>query len=835
MRAIQIILAALIGAPSAANVEWSPSTLADYATITNGVSEITRDGAPGGLVLFGPEAFPIVRDSAGAIFLAGARFGRGRVIAGSHTEYTDGNSLAANPALGRLMRQATTWLADGVPGARIGAHSSCGGARPAFEAAGFEVVDGDPAALGGLAVFCVNANARLSGRDQVAVRDYVTDGGGLLVTGTPWAYSVDNFAENLPGNRMMSNAGVLFAEGYIWPEAGPDLVSASIPSVLTNAGYALEVLIDHAHDWGEFSLADRRLAAQSVSGAIRWLTWGTNGYWNRLELLAAGVGGIRFPLERASEPEHWVIAEAQMKRAEHAPAADLTANPHAADFPGAVPADAPRDTVTLTLDGSYVGVDPRRLYSNPGEPVWRSTGRYAAAGELVEVTVAARAASAGLSVLIGSHTDDIGRHDRWERFPRVTRAWPITAPVTEVASAFGGLIYLRVPAGTQLGAIEVTVAGGVPAMNFEHGLTSDSDWTEQRSRLAPWAEIGSDRFIITVPAAVLSAVDAPGAVTEFWVEVLDADADLAAMDRNRPRPERLVADRQISAGWLHSGYPFMGHAVHGPEALDVETLRSSGNWGMFHELGHNHQWADWMIPHSTEVTCNLWSVYAYETLVESGVEGHEAIAPQTRADRLDAYVAAGARYETWDPWIGLELFLQLKEAFTWEAYKQLFARYRDFGPGERPGEVDRIDFLVVNFSEIVSTNLLPFFRCWGLPVSDWVEGRVENLPGWAADPMLAYCGSCGDGLRSGDEVCDDGNQRAGDGCDAACDAEEGFTCVDDAPSICSEDPKPKPEPVPVAPPGDAHPSCGCSGGLDSSWLLLLALGFRRRRPLAASQ
>lgn len=40
---------------------------------------------------------------------------------------------------------------------------------------------------------------------------------------------------------------------------------------------------------------------------------------------------------------------------------------------------------------------------------------------------------------------------------------------------------------------------------------------------------------------------------------MDSAADLASLPtRSRPRAERVVLDVQISAGWLHSGYPIMG-------------------------------------------------------------------------------------------------------------------------------------------------------------------------------------------------------------------------------------------------------------------------------------
>jgi cysteine-rich repeat protein len=42
---------------------------------------------------------------------------------------------------------------------------------------------------------------------------------------------------------------------------------------------------------------------------------------------------------------------------------------------------------------------------------------------------------------------------------------------------------------------------------------------------------------------------------------------------------------------------------------------------------------------------------------------------------------------------------------------------------------------------------------------------------------------CGDGIIDPNEACDDGNPDAGDGCDAACVVEGGFTCIDE-PSLC---------------------------------------------------
>ncbi|HLD63291.1 MAG TPA: DUF4215 domain-containing protein, partial [Candidatus Peribacteraceae bacterium] len=53
------------------------------------------------------------------------------------------------------------------------------------------------------------------------------------------------------------------------------------------------------------------------------------------------------------------------------------------------------------------------------------------------------------------------------------------------------------------------------------------------------------------------------------------------------------------------------------------------------------------------------------------------------------------------------------------------------------------------------------------------------------DPDRSFCSPiCGDGLKHGVEVCDDGDTVAGDGCNDACTIELGYACIGE-PSICS--------------------------------------------------
>src|SRR5690349_8623535 len=63
------------------------------------------------------------------------------------------------------------------------------------------------------------------------------------------------------------------------------------------------------------------------------------------------------------------------------------------------------------------------------------------------------------------------------------------------------------------------------------------------------------------------------------------------------------------------------------------------------------------------------------------------------------------------------------------------------------------------------------------------RGLREADYGCGADPGSCPT-ACGDGLIAGAETCDDGNATSGDGCDADCHIETGYSC-DGIPSACT--------------------------------------------------
>ncbi|CAM2097528.1 unnamed protein product [Caretta caretta] len=269
------------------------------------------------------------------------------------------------------------------------------------------------------------------------------------------------------------------------------------------------------------------------------------------------------------------------------------------------------------------------------------------------------------------------------------------------------------------------------------GKTSKSQWlTCIRHYPAPWAELATQNISLTVPADSIRPIEDPEPLLTLWEQIMTAVAKLAATPAKFPRPERIVADVQISAGWMHAGYPVMCHLDSVKELVNMEYMQANGLWGPIHELGHNQQQAGWEFPpHTTEATCNLWSVYVHEKVLGiSRDRAHEHLQLQHRKKRISDYLGKGAQLKDWNVWTALETYLQLQEAFGWEPFIQLFSEYQTMSniPTDNPS---KMNLWAEKFSRQVKKNLAPFFVAWGWPIKGEISKKLASLPNWDKNPM----------------------------------------------------------------------------------------------------
>ncbi|CAK7295858.1 TRPM8 channel-associated factor 2 [Vulpes lagopus] len=696
----------------------------DQQQLLEGISEldIKTGGVPSQLLVHGALAFPLGLDASLGCFLAAARYGQGRVVLAAH------EGMLCAPKLGRFLLNAVRWLARGQPG-KCGVNTGLEHLCALLSEHGLEC-SLQPHLTPGLRVYCCMA---YSDREARQLREFVAEGGGLLIGGQAWWWASQNPGRSalagFPGNVILNGFGLSILAQTLqagrFPAPTPEMRGYHLRKALSEFQAALN------HGAGD--LGKRWLARLGADGAafLQIPAEGVPAYLSLHRLLRKMLRLSGLP---AVSPQHPVASDSfeaavlclatELARAgtdcsqlvQELGTWTCSSSPHPSEHP-----------ITVEIDGS-----------NPGScDSWVSTGLYLPHGKSAEVSLSEAAACAGLKVQIGCHTDNLTNASKLSRAPVVTHQCCMDRTVQSISCLWGGLLYVIVPKGSQLGPISITVKRAVPAPYYKLGKTSLEEWKNCiQGSLAPWGELATDNIILTVPTANLQALENPEPALRLWDEMMCAIARLAARPFPFCRPERIVADVQISAGWMHSGYPIMCHLESVQELLNEAGMRSTGLWGPIHELGHNQQQEKWEFPpHTTEATCNLWSVYVHETVLGiPRTRAHPALSPPEREKRIRTYLGKGAPLCDWNVWTALETYLQLQEAFGWEPFTELFAEYQMLSgiPKDKAG---KMNLWVKKFSEKVQKNLAPFFEAWGWPVQKDVANSLAYLPEWRGNPM----------------------------------------------------------------------------------------------------
>lgn len=716
----------------------------DLEALLGGVRKIQIIGSPGTVVPIGPTAFPLVVGEYGrakkgepaqvAPVVSAARLGKGRIVAFGHDGYLNPKNHFTSDTE-RLLINAIRW-ARGSQRSRAANVQVAVYNRPEL----LGVLQGQPhitaIAAGGKSwekplkychVFCIDTSFNDDPALADAVRDFVKGGGGLVTAGTGWGWAQIHKGKSLVddylGQRVLLPAGLVVTSqiagatvegGYAVTNPPPRLASASASLDLISSGRAA-------------TKDDLEQASHLLTIAIEALPSDETQFRPRLRKLTQQAGAV--PMPSAPIRENQVMARLAIAMEDvdllRQKPEQVRVHPAAAGFPGLVPKGAPRVSKTCDIDTRIPG--------------WHSLGLYAAPGEVITVTVPASAADQHLGVRIGPHTDHLWRLATWSRWPNVSRQTELKQTQTLFASPFGGLIYLTVPDRLERNPVQVTVAGAVESPYYVLGQTSLAEWRNRiRNLPGPWAELQCERIIVTVQSAAVRKLDDPEKLMKFWNRAVELEDELAGWKpEDRKRPERFVTDQQISAGYMHSGYPIMA----GPDMHDYNVSIASltgtpakpGGWGQWHELGHNHQSSDWTPSGTGEVTVNLFTMYVINQFYGvplDHVRGDKWTHEQRRL-AMAKYLASNRTPETWDPFEGLVLYHQLIDVFGWDALKKVLAAYRESGKESRlKTDSDKWDQWMIRYSTTVNKNLGPFFVKWKCPVTRSALDSIKSLPAW---------------------------------------------------------------------------------------------------------
>ena len=714
---------------------------AERAKILQGISSVPKPGSPGPVAIWGTLAFPVLAAKDGGdaelAVMAAAGYQKGRAVIYGHTGFISGGGT-----FGALLVNAVKWAGNkekprvGVLGGQVGSYLDSQGFR--VDQLSTPLTKG---ALNGCEVLVVASAPNIKTDEEAAlIMDFIKNGGGLVTSMTGWAYDQTSGGKELhtnPLNKAIMPIGIAFTDASAWGGVGVTSFTARTElSEMVNASAGIAAIRKQQTGGAALTAEQVTQASNAIQLAIAAQPPGRNNLavavTSALGDGASGVPTKEQPMTQAQHASQRIRLGMEARVLKLTAGPDVKAHPAAENFPGMVPKTARPATKEVPVD--------------PNKRGWASTGLYANAGERITVKVPESLVGKGYAIRIGCHSDTLYHLESWRRVPDITKTVPIEAAETPVGSAFGGLVYIVVPgraAAADSGApVTVNIAGAYEAPLFVLGKDTDDTWKNVLSKHeAPWAEFVGEKMILSVPTDVARTVKNPTELMEFWDRTVTDQDEFTNQAKDRKGTERMVADVQISAGFMHSGYPIM---IHTPEALEMVTcgrIKFPG-WGFYHEIGHNHQRGTFTFEGCGEVTNNMIGLFNYyQTLgrKEDFLMGHGAITEEKRKEYIQAAKKAQDKWAVWksSPFHALTTYIQLLEGFGFDPMKEYlhsFGEGSKYGADPKTDEEARDQFLI-RYSKITKKNLAPFFEAWGIPTSSSAKAEVSKLEAWMPKGM----------------------------------------------------------------------------------------------------
>jgi hypothetical protein len=407
---------------------------------------------------------------------------------------------------------------------------------------------------------------------------------------------------------------------------------------------------------------------------------------------------------------------------------------HAAahDFPGIVEAKE-RVTRTVTYDSNLVHRWDTKAGNAPNlatsPDVWQETGLYAAPGEVVVVKVASIPENRVVKVIIGCHRDSLVKLEKWNRFPVIARTFELKVGDNKVANPFGGQLFIqsshkdwRKPVKASP-STPLQFSNAVAMPTYVLGKDSPESWMKAKQLPAPWVTLIGKQVILHVQASEVKKLADPKGLLEWWDKAMALEDDLIGLVRLAP--ERVVPDRQISAGFMHSGYPFMCWIDPSQkDSVDLPKLTKEGNWGFFHELGHNHQRTAWTFDGQTEVNCNLFSLYVMEKLVgKPQGRGHPAM------EKIDELLARRFAAEpNKGPFAQLATFVVLIRAHGWGPLRETLRSYATAATPAGASKEQLQSIFAERYGKAAKADVSEYFEKMGYHIEGTAKTALKGFP-----------------------------------------------------------------------------------------------------------
>jgi len=415
------------------------------------------------------------------------------------------------------------------------------------------------------------------------------------------------------------------------------------------------------------------------------------------------------------------------------------------DFPGAVSQDI--STITQSYDFDLRFKDHAYLRISTAPENWLNTGLYARPHDIIRIFVESDEDIQGVSAQIGVHSDilspfvDNVMAEGFLRYPSVVIELALQQGENQIRSPYGGAVVIK-SAQSQEATIHITIENAVPMPYFKVGKTTPDEWLIRRELPVPYAVLESDLAVVFMPSDEIRTLsyEEVGAVAQYYTTFGKLHNQLAGLTSDSPIHEPAqgqywyVADKQISYGWGYAGFPIMTYNEWYLGTPSDTVFSDSGTWGQYHELGHNYQMDAWSYVYGTEVTVNLFSLYAQEILHNTSSLVTDGAYARAIAILDDAQIADKWGYLNDDPFAQLVFLDQIRRGFpelNWDIWTTVMRRYREMPQSDWDAldtDLKRRDYFMMMLCDITQIDLTPHFEVWTIDVSDDAKTSCAIYP-----------------------------------------------------------------------------------------------------------
>lgn len=380
-------------------------------------------------------------------------------------------------------------------------------------------------------------------------------------------------------------------------------------------------------------------------------------------------------------------------------------------------------------------VEEKRLQISLCVTNLQSTGYYLPANTKLTLTI--KSMSAQQAYLVVGAPDADSRPEF-----KKSREYKLKKGKNVITDGGGGVLYYKVLGESGFIQAELDKTAE-PMPYFVYGRTNELAFQQQLDeRTTPFVEFVAPHAVVTVERAQALRYRSENhtEMMQTLEDIVSIEDTVAGYDGSSPlharqaHPHHLVGFPQAIANV--GAYATHGHTSYPPPIQDrlltVEGLRMRG-WGVYHELGHQHQQITYKPTSLTEVTVNIYSLAVNAAFAKKYGQQPRLHVPDSKTGLTPWESAVGligsedvVYGTTFDGMERLVMFEQLRLAFPkfWPDLHKLI-RVEQPDAGHYSDEVGRLRNFVVLASRAAKFDLSDFFLKWGFAVDAEATARIQ--------------------------------------------------------------------------------------------------------------